>query len=450
MNSPILGYCRVSTKRQALHGFSLQNQHNEISEYALDKCQRVSFFEDAGISGETITQRPELLKLIETIKNDDSIQEVVVSRLDRLCRNTIDTMKLDEFFRLHDVSLVSLHEPIESDNEAESKLKTNVFASLAQFQRTIIQENVQLSVAKRFNLGLPLSNNVPFGYIYNPEFKSISINSEIAPLIQQCFEKYATGKWGYRKLANWFSEQLGWPVSLPTIPNMLQNEHYVGISRTNYGAIQGVYPQLITSALYEKVQKQISKKSKKRRHSNKSDVLYQKIKCPICGHLLGVNTFTKKGNKYQYYYCSNGANAPQTSGNHHSYRVKAELIKNTVIDSIAKLIGKDNWQEQVIQRIRPLLVAQPKNATTRTRKLSKAQLYERFENGTISGDELKQGLKKIVVTDKAVKRPTSMPWKLQKVLQQLENLSFSEFIHLIVQQVKLNQEKEVISIQLIS
>lgn len=443
MTDLILGYTRVSTKRQ-VQGFSLATQRKEISNYASTNDKSVRLFEDAGISGATIGKRPNLKRLIEVVRRDDSVKEVVVSRLDRLSRNASDMLKLDELFRSYNVKLVSLHEPLSGSNDAESRMMTNVFASLAQFQRTITEENVRLAVAKRYKLGLPLSNNVPLGYIYGKD--EVLVDRDVAPLIKVCFKRYANGNWGYRKLANWLTTQLNKPITLATVKGILTNSHYTGVSKTAYGISKNVYPQIISEDLYKKVQQQISSKHLTTVNSNKGDFLYKRIKCPICGHYLGVNVVKK----YRYYYCSVGVNAPSGTEEHHTYRLNASLVQEIIRSRILDIINKDDWQFKVIQKLKPLLVQSHKVTTNSKRVPSKERLYNQFENGEISGEVLAQKLQAISEIKRSINCKDSKGFRLSTVLEKLKQLHFEEFLHLIIKKVVMDKYKNISEIKLVS
>ena len=81
----IYGYCRVSTKGQARDGNSLEAQEQEI----------LSRYTDALICKEaytgTTTDRPVFNEVIERMQENDML---VVSKLDRLARNTEEGIKI--------------------------------------------------------------------------------------------------------------------------------------------------------------------------------------------------------------------------------------------------------------------------------------------------------------------------------------------------------------------
>ena len=78
--SKILGYCRVSTKKQ-LDNYSLEQQEKEI----LSKYDNAEIFKEQFTGAKM--QRAVLNNVIEQLNNGDML---VVTKLDRLARNTIE------------------------------------------------------------------------------------------------------------------------------------------------------------------------------------------------------------------------------------------------------------------------------------------------------------------------------------------------------------------------
>ena len=91
-----VGYIRVSTEEQSREGISLEMQAAKIRAYAeLNDLELVDTVEDAGISGKSIKARPGIqavLKMVEARK----IDAVIVYKLDRLARNTIECLNMAE------------------------------------------------------------------------------------------------------------------------------------------------------------------------------------------------------------------------------------------------------------------------------------------------------------------------------------------------------------------
>lgn len=81
----IFGYCRVSTKGQAKDGNSLETQEQEI----LSRYNDAQIYKEAYTG--TTTDRPVFNDVIQKMKEKDML---VVSKLDRLARNTEEGIKI--------------------------------------------------------------------------------------------------------------------------------------------------------------------------------------------------------------------------------------------------------------------------------------------------------------------------------------------------------------------
>ncbi|MFC4211611.1 recombinase family protein [Pedobacter lithocola] len=122
-----IGYARVSTADQ-----NLDMQFNALTEYG---CKTI--FQEK-ISGKN-TDRPELKKLLESLRKGD---EVVVWKLDRLGRSLRDLVDLVAMFDKQGVNFISLQDHINTTT-ATGRFTFNIFASLAEFEREIIRERTK-------------------------------------------------------------------------------------------------------------------------------------------------------------------------------------------------------------------------------------------------------------------------------------------------------------------
>ena len=83
----IYGYARVSTKGQAKEGNGLESQKKEI----LKKYENAKIYEESYTG--TKTDRPVFNKVLEQLQEGDTL---VVAKLDRLARNTIEGIRIVE------------------------------------------------------------------------------------------------------------------------------------------------------------------------------------------------------------------------------------------------------------------------------------------------------------------------------------------------------------------
>lgn len=126
----LIGYARVSTAKQAAHGTSLEHQERALTEAGASKV-----FTDRGISGAK-AQRPALDEMLKYLRPGDT---VLVTRLDRLGRSMRHLVELVNDLKAQEVGFRSLQEGIDTSN-INGQLVFNIFASLAEFERGLIQE----------------------------------------------------------------------------------------------------------------------------------------------------------------------------------------------------------------------------------------------------------------------------------------------------------------------
>lgn len=131
-----IAYIRVSTLEQ-----NTARQEEAFKDLKIDK-----YFEEK-VSGKNIKDRPELNKMMEYIREGDTVIAESISRFGRSLPNLIELMnRLDE----KGVHFKSLKEEDIDTTTATGKLVFNIFASLAQFERETIKERQAegISIAK--------------------------------------------------------------------------------------------------------------------------------------------------------------------------------------------------------------------------------------------------------------------------------------------------------------
>ena len=133
----IYGYCRVSTKGQAKDGNSLDAQEQEI----------LSRYSDAHIYKEaytgTTTDRPVFNEVIQQMQENDML---VVSKLDRLARNTEEGIKIVKNLFLKKCSVHVLNVGLLEDTAMGQFFITTLLA-VAELERNQIIERCQTGKA---------------------------------------------------------------------------------------------------------------------------------------------------------------------------------------------------------------------------------------------------------------------------------------------------------------
>jgi len=156
-----IGYTRVSTQEQAEHGVSLEAQAAKVRAYAeLHDLELVDVVTDAGISGKGLN-RPGLSRVLELARRG-KVDAVIVTKLDRLSRRTVDILGLVEgvFSR---TELHSITDKLDTGTAA-GRFVVTVLAGLAQMEREQIGERTAAALAHKRERREYCGGGVPFGY----------------------------------------------------------------------------------------------------------------------------------------------------------------------------------------------------------------------------------------------------------------------------------------------
>ncbi len=127
----IIGYARVSTTEQDT-ALQLDNLRQA-------GCEKIYQESVSGIS----KVRPELDKCLDTLRAGDSL---VVWRLDRLGRSLKDLVSIITDLELRNIGFRSITEAIDTTTPG-GKLVFHIFAALAEFERTLIQDRTKAGLA---------------------------------------------------------------------------------------------------------------------------------------------------------------------------------------------------------------------------------------------------------------------------------------------------------------
>ena len=129
----IYGYVRVSTKTQLLDGFGLESQKKEI----LEKYPNAKIVEEqfTGIK----LDRPIFNELINNLKIGDTL---IVTKLDRLARNTVEGIQIIDGLFKKEISIHVLNLGL-LENTTMGKFFLTTLLAIAEMERNIIIERTQ-------------------------------------------------------------------------------------------------------------------------------------------------------------------------------------------------------------------------------------------------------------------------------------------------------------------
>ena len=306
-------YLRVSSDEQAKFGFSIENQRKECTNFAERKGYHiVKVFIDDGKSAKDLN-RPEAREMLSYMgKSKNHIDALIVWRLDRLTRNTMDYHgEIRKFLEKHDIKLLTATEP--NDETIEGELMRNIGIDFAEYERKVIGKRTLAGMKQKASLG-QYPHKAPIGYINKTnadKTKSIVIDKDRAFFVKNAFNLYDSGQYSLRSLTkklydDGFRNSKGNKVAKSCIEHMLKNIFYTGVFEYE-GTIRenAQHPAIISKELYYRVQDRLRDPNKTRKHS--IDFAYTGlINCGHCGcQLTAELKKDRRGNpKYIYYHCT--------------------------------------------------------------------------------------------------------------------------------------------------
>jgi DNA invertase Pin-like site-specific DNA recombinase len=148
-----LGYVRVSTEDQVRDGVSLDAQRAKIRRYgALHELALADVIVDAGVSGAVpFGDRPGGARVLEAVQSN-LVGAVVVYKLDRLGRRTLDVLNLVETLTEAGVALHSISEKLDTES-AIGRFVLRTLASLAEMERDQVRERTSLAMHHKASRG---------------------------------------------------------------------------------------------------------------------------------------------------------------------------------------------------------------------------------------------------------------------------------------------------------
>src|SRR6266853_4612238 len=160
-------YTRKSTEEGLEQEFnSLDAQRESAEAYILSQREAgwialPERYDDGGFTGANL-DRPALRKLLVDIEAG-RIDCVLVYKVDRLSRSLLDFARLMEIFERHEVSLVSITQPLNTTGSL-GRLTLNILLSFAEFERLMISDRTRDKMAAARRKGKWVGGPPVLGY----------------------------------------------------------------------------------------------------------------------------------------------------------------------------------------------------------------------------------------------------------------------------------------------
>jgi site-specific DNA recombinase len=159
---------RVSTEKQVEEGYGLESQQRDIKEYCQKNNMIIShWYIDAGLTGMEMSKRVALQELISDLKK---IDKVVIYKLDRLSRDSVDALNMiEKIFVPRNVEVLSVHD-FAKYKTPQDKFQTQIMAAVAEYDRNTMLLRMRGGMLERIKQGYwPGGGNTPYCYSYSKE-----------------------------------------------------------------------------------------------------------------------------------------------------------------------------------------------------------------------------------------------------------------------------------------
>ena len=214
-----IAYLRVS-HTESLNGTSLETQEKrciafaELHGFNIDKV-----YTEVVSGGVEFRKRPIFQKILSELKSGSKL---VVSRLDRMSRKVIDTLKLVEDFK-KEKKEICITDIGNIHTDGVSKVFVTILASLAEIERENISIRIKASKKIAREQRKHQGGYVEFGYSKDKNGKLIPDEKEFE-ILQSMFNLRKSGL-GYRKISNEVKKKFGRTIYFPQVHKILNREH---------------------------------------------------------------------------------------------------------------------------------------------------------------------------------------------------------------------------------
>lgn len=298
-------YARYSSSAQTEQ--SIEGQLRDNFEYAKrERIKILDIYIDRAISGKT-DDRPQFQQMIKDSAKRQW-QYVIVWKLDRFARNRYDSAMYKYKLKTNGVRVLSSQENI--GDSPESVILESVLEGCAEYFSLDLQKKILRGNRESYIKGQACGGTPPFGYKIVD--KKYVIDEEKAPIMQYIFKEYANGRSKkdiFAELtAKGIKSSKGKSLEINSFHSCFTNRRYIGEVVHHGELYTNIYPPLIDTETFEKVQLKLKQK-KHAPASEKAIVDYAlrgKIFCGHCGaSMIGECGTGKSGERYFYYTCYN-------------------------------------------------------------------------------------------------------------------------------------------------
>lgn len=188
----VAAYCRVSTDGdEQLGSFESQKLYYEQKIADNPEWVNAGIFADEAITGTKTDKRNGFQEMIARCQNGE-IDMILTKSISRFARNTVDTLNYVRMLKDKNIAIFFEKENINT-LDMNGELLLTIMSSLAQQEVESLSQNVKIGLQMKMKRGEMVGFNGCFGYDYNPETKTLSVNEDEAQTVRKIYDMYLQG-----------------------------------------------------------------------------------------------------------------------------------------------------------------------------------------------------------------------------------------------------------------
>lgn len=423
----VAAYCRVSKDTED----QLNSYRSQVLYYT-ETIQKnpdwimTEVYADEAITGTLVTKRESFQKML----NDclaGKIDMIITKSISRFARNTLDTLKYVRLLKEHQIAVFFEDENINTLT-MDGELLLVVLSSVAQQEVENISDNVKKGLKMKMQRGELVGFQGCYGYDYDPETKSISVNREEAEYVRYIFDRYLEGA-GSTLIAHELNEKgiltrkgMGWVHT--SVMGILRNEKYKGdlrmgktytedpiakTRRINYGEedqfyIKNHHEAIVSAEIFDKAQeirqvrgstnKWTDEQRQQRKKLGRQYTFSSYLECGFCGGNVTRKSWhsSSKYNKYVWgcgksvrdgrRFCPQSKSIPETdieAAFVQSYRLLCSDNKEVLDEFIRRI--EESLKEETVSKVIEKLDKDIEALEKKKKKLLDMVLDEKIQPG---------------------------------------------------------------------
>lgn len=371
-------YCRLSQEDERLgESLSIENQKAILLQYAKEHhFPNPVFFVDDGFSG-TNYDRPGFQSMLEQVEAG-KVGVVLCKDLSRLGRNSALTGLYTNFtFPQNGVRFIAINDDFDS---SDPNSVNNDFAGIKnwfnEFYARDTSRKIRAVNKAKGERGVPLTTNVPYGYIKDPENpKHWIVDPEAAKVVKHIFDLCMEGR-GPSQIANQLkAEQILTPTAYkkkqgrstpnPTpetpyswqdssIERILERREYTGCTVNfktytnsiwdkkqretpveNQAVFYNTHEAIISEDVFEKVQ-EIRQQRHRKTRSGRSSIFSGLVYCSDCGSKMQYGSSNNGDFSQDFFDCSLHKKDKEKCGGHF---IRVKVLEQLVLKHMQLVMG---------------------------------------------------------------------------------------------------------------